>query len=187
MEANLTVLTALAGVSEVDVDGFGTTALGVLDGSTILLARSSLLANAAILHLVVEVEIGIVVNRHIDVSDGETLLLVAAAEGSWLLLATRVGDGLGSEGALRDVVTLAEFLGGAGPVASEVEVVVLAGLVTVAEVAPVVATLLLVGTFVVVVLGSVVVGRLTVPGCSNLLGREAGNQKSNGGLHGELM
>lgn len=175
MEANLAVLATLAGVAEVDIDGLGTTALGVLDCGTLLLARSALLADAAILHLVVEVEVGIVVNGDIDVSNGETLLLLVAAERSRLLLAALVGDGLVSEGALRDVVTLAELLGGALPVTAEVEVVVLAGLVTVVEVRPVVATLLLVGTLVVVVLGGVVVGSLTVPVGGDLLGGQARN------------
>jgi hypothetical protein len=175
VDANLAVVTALAGVAEVDVDGFSTTALGVLDCGTLLLARSALLADAAVLHLVVEVEVGIVVNRDVDVGDGETLLLLVAAEGSRLLLATLVGDGLLSEVALRDVVPLAELLGGALPVTAEVEVVVLAWLVAVVEVGPVVATLLLLGTFVVVVPRGVVVGSLTVPVGSDLLGGQAGD------------
>lgn len=175
MEADLAVVFALAGVAEVDIDALSTTALGVLDGGTLLLARRALLADAAVLHLVVEVKFDIVVDGDIDVSDGETLLPAVAAEGSRLLLAARVGHGQTSKSALGNVVTLANVLGRARPGTTEVEAIILAGLVTVLEVGPVVATLLLVGAFVVVVSGSVEVGSLAVPVCGDLLGSKARN------------
>lgn len=174
METNLAVVTALTGVTQIYINRLSTTTLCVLNGGTLLLAGRALLADAAVLHLVMEVKFGIVVNRDVDVSNGKSILLVFAAEGGRLFLTTLVGDGLGSEGALRDMVTLSKLLGGARPVGAEVEIVVLAGLIAVIEIAPVVSTLLLVGTLVVVVLGSVVVGRLTVPVGSNLLGGKAG-------------
>lgn len=109
MEADLTVLSALATVAKVDINRLSTTALGVLDSGTVLLAGRAMLADGAVLHLVVEVEVDIVVDGDVNMSDGETFLPLVAAESSWLVFAALVGDGLRSKRALGKMVTLVEL------------------------------------------------------------------------------
>lgn len=113
------------------------------------------------------------VDRNVDVSNGEAILLITT-ERSWLFLAAFAGKHLAAKSTLGNVVTPAE-LALAAPAVAKVEVVIFAWLVTVTEIRPVIAALLLVGTLVVVVLRSVVVGSLTVPVSGDVLGSKARN------------
>lgn len=180
--AALLLLLALAAL-EVDLDGLGTTALGVLDGGSALGAGLGLLAGGSVTHLVVELEISIVIDGDIDLLDGETiLLLVVAGDLGGLLLGDGVLHALAVEGTLGHVVALAEAVG-AGPATAELEVSVVEVLLAILEVRPVETLALLVGTLVVVVLGSVVSGSLTVPGGGDLLGSQPRDEEGNGTLH----
>jgi len=167
----------------VNLDGLGTTALGVLDSGSALLAGLGLLAGGSVTHLVVELEVSIVINGDINLLDGETILLLVAGEGSGLLLGDGVLDALAVERALGYMVTFAELVG-ASPSATELEVSVVEVLLAILEVCPVETFVLLVGALVVVVLGSVVTRGLTVPGGgSDLLGSQTRDEEGNGTLH----
>lgn len=193
MEANVAVLLVLTVLAlalttawgEIDLDRLSTTALGVLHSRTLLLARGTLLASRAVRHLVVEVKVGIVLGRDLELGRGETILLALAREGSGLLLAALVVDALAAKSALGEMVTLAVVASLALPAAAEVKVAVVAvaGRVAVVEVVPGVTALLLLGTLVVVVLRRLVVVGVAVPGGCDLLDSQPGDQKSNGCLH----
>lgn len=97
METDLALLVRLVVLGEVDVDRLSTTTLGVLDGGSGGLAGSDLPTLGTILHCVVKLKVNIVLNRDVDVCDGETRLSLITAERSRLLLAYFVLDALGSE------------------------------------------------------------------------------------------
>jgi hypothetical protein len=176
MKTNLAAFLALLVVmAEVDIYGFGTSALGVLDDGALLLAGRDLLAGRSILHTVVEMEVAIELDRHLELVHGEALALVAR-EGCRSFFLHSVLDTLAAEGPLREGITLAEAVG-ARPSSLEGEVVIgveVAG----GQVSPAVATLLLVRALVVGVVGVLEAGSITVPGGSDLLGSQAGDQNS---------
>jgi hypothetical protein len=140
-----------------------------------------LLADGSILHLVVQLELSIELGRDVHVSDGESALVTA--EGSRLVLLDSVLDALVSESPLAQAITLSEGVG-ALPSTRKVEVTVGGNVGTIVEIGPVESTLLLVGTFVLgVVGGSEVV--IEVPRSGNVLGGEPGEHESV--LHGECV
>jgi hypothetical protein len=190
VETNLAFVTALlVVVTKVNIDGLGTTTLSVLDSGTLLLARSDVLANRLVRHLVVELEVTVELDGDLNLGDGETLLPLAAVERSWDVLLDRVLSTPGVEGPLGQVVPLAEAVGTApsfvARASMEVEVAILAEVIAVLQVAPVETTLLLVRAVVVVVLGGVEAAGVTVPGGSHLLGGQPGDKKSSISSHDE--
>lgn len=169
------VLALLAMVAEVDLDGFGAATLGVLDGGTLLLAGRYLLTGGTILHTVVELEVAVEFDGHLQLVHREAGRL-AAGEGRGSSLGDRGLSTLAVEGPLGQGVTLAEAVG-ASPPSTEVEVVIrieTAG----GEIAPAVARLLFVRALVVAVGGVLEDGSIAVPGSSDLLGSQARDQKS---------
>ena len=124
METNFTVISALlVVVAEVNINLYSTAALGVLDSGSVLLARSNVLADRLVRHLVVEFDIAVEFNGNLNLLDTESVLPLLAIEGCWLIFANFVCDTLGVERALGERVTLAELVLTA-PTASEVEVAV---------------------------------------------------------------
>ena len=113
MEADLAVVTALLLMpSKVDIHRLGSTALGVLDESTLLGATLDLLTDGVIRHLVVELKITVELDGDLNLLDGETLLfLVTAIELGWLVLLHLVLDTLGVESALGKGIALTEAVG----------------------------------------------------------------------------
>lgn len=153
-------LGRLGGVDDGDV--LGTTALGVLDGGSGLGAGRAVLAGRAVRHVVVELEVAVELDAHIEVADGELVggagARAAAERGRGLLLLTaRALNDLAAEGAGSEGVTLGE-VASAGP-ALEVESAVAAEGTSV-EITPGEARLLLVVTLVVGVVGAVEGGEL---------------------------
>jgi hypothetical protein len=110
-----------------------------------------LLADRTILHLVVELKLSIELGRDIHVGDGESALL--AAERSRRVLLNSVLDALVSESPLGKAIALSERVG-ALPSVGEVEVTVVGDISAILEIGPVETTLLLVGTLVLAVVGS---------------------------------
>jgi hypothetical protein len=178
MESNFAVLSVLlVVVTQVYLYLSRTTALGVLHDGSFLLARCDLFTDGPVLHLVTELKVGIILDGNLDLLDREAFLLVFAVEGSWLFLLYLVLDALRVEAALGKVVPLAKGLITL-PASLEVEVLV-SGEVTLGDILPVVAFLLFVGALVVVVLWCVEAACMSVPGSSNLLGSEPGQEKSD--------
>jgi hypothetical protein len=168
MEPNLAVIfVSFMALSKVHLDLTSATTLGVLDNGSVLLARSDVLADGVVGHLVMELDISVVLDGDLHLLDGEAFLLALAVEGSRLVLANLVLDALGLEGSLGQVVPLAKAVG-ALPTSLEFEVVITLE-VTLRDILPVVPILLLVGTLIVVVLWSIEVARMTVPSGSHLL------------------
>jgi hypothetical protein len=60
-------------------DRNGTTTLSVLDDGTTSIARDAVLANRAVRHVVVAVNVGVVGGRDMHLGDGELVLLAAAS------------------------------------------------------------------------------------------------------------
>jgi hypothetical protein len=125
-----------------DLDGFGTTALGVLDGLSVLVARGALLASGSVGHPIEDLDVDLLVSGDINVANGEVLVTADFVGG---LLGDLCGNALGVEGTLLNLIALA-LDGTAGP-PLEVEVLVLVEAARV-EVGPVKALLLLWWTFV---------------------------------------
>jgi hypothetical protein len=150
MQTDFAVLPVpLVMVSEIDLDRLGTTTLGVLDDSTVFLARNGLLANRAVLHAVVKFEVGVVFQRYLHFFDGEAVLqLIAAVERSWRFLGDFILDAFAVESSLGQVIPLSKAFR-AGPATAKVEVVIALGR-TLGKIGPVVAALLLVTALVVV-------------------------------------
>jgi hypothetical protein len=115
------------------------------------------------------------------VSDGESALVTA--EGRGLVLLDSVLDALVSESPLAQAITLSEGVG-ALPSTRKVEVAVGGNVGTIVEIGPVESTLLLVGTFVLGVVGSSEVV-IEVPRSGNVLGGEPGKHESV--LHGDCV
>lgn len=183
MEANLAVLSVLlVVVSQVYFYLSRTTALGVLNNRPFLLAGCDLLADGSVLHLVMKLKVGIVLDRNLNLLDREALLLVFAVEDSWLFLLYLVFDALRVEAPLSEVVPLAKGLITL-PAPLEIEVLI-SGEVTLGDILPVVAFLLLVCALVVVVLRGIEAPSVAVPGSTNLLGSEPRQEKGDGSLHG---
>jgi hypothetical protein len=185
METNFAFrLASLVVATKVDVDGFSTSTLRVLDSGSVLLARDWLLfAGRTIVHRVMEIDLDIKFNGHVDCGDTETILPLVTTKRSRLRFAAFVLDGLATKCPLGECVAFADWVG-AFPVFRKVEVTILKVGVAVLEIGPVESTLLLVATLVVRVLWRL--ERLTrdTPGSSYLLGGNA-RQNSISGLHGE--
>ena len=136
METNFAVVSALlVVVAEVNINLYSTTALGVLNNGSILLARSNVFAGRLVRHLVVEFDIAVEFNGNLNLLDTESILPLFAIEGCWLIFANFVCDTLGAERTLGERVTLAELVLTA-PTASEVEVAV-SSEATFREIAPI--------------------------------------------------
>jgi hypothetical protein len=185
MKANLALgLRTLEATAKVDVDCLSTTALRVLNGRTVLLARHGLLfAQRAIVHCVVEVDLNVKLNGNVDSCDTETILPLVAAKCSWLLLAALVRDGLVAKSSLREHVALADRVG-AFPVLGEIEVAVLEVGVAILEVRPVETALLLVAALVVCVLWRTEWLARQVP-CSGRLLSDETREECVGSLHSD--
>jgi hypothetical protein len=181
VETDLALLVGLVVLRKVDVDGLRTTTLSVLDSGSRRAARSNLLALGSILHGVVELEVYVELDGHIDVRNREAGLPLVTAERSRLLLADRVLDALAAECALRDEVALAERVG-ALPAAREVKVAIVKVRVAILEVRPVEPRLLLVATLVVVVVGRVERAAEHVP-CGSGMADKASGEDSLSELH----
>lgn len=146
-------------------------------------AAGVLLALGAVGHVVVHLQVGVKLDRDIDVGDGETRCTLIARERSGLILADSVLDHLRSKCTASEVVTLAKRVG-AAPAAGEVKVAIFEVLVAGLEIGPVETTLLLIAALVVVVLWGIKerTGE-EIPGCSSLLGSKASDDKRICGLH----
>jgi hypothetical protein len=123
VETDFALLVGLVVFGKVDVDSLRATALGVLDGGPGRAARSNLLALGPIFHSVVELEVYVELDGHIDVGDREARLPLVTAERSRLVLADLVFDALAAECALADEIALAKRVG-ALPARGKVEVAV---------------------------------------------------------------
>jgi hypothetical protein len=102
METNLARrLVTLVTATKVDINGLCTTTLRVLDSRAVLLARHVLLlALRAVVHCVVEVDLDVKLDGHVDSSDTETARPLVTAKAGWLLLGALVQDSLGTKGTL---------------------------------------------------------------------------------------
>lgn len=132
-----------------------------------------------------KINLAVELDRDVDGGDTETVLPLVAAERRRLVLGALVGDGLVAKRALGQGITLAKGVA-ALPVLGEIKVAVLEVAVTVLEIAPVEATLLLVAALVVGVLGRGEGLSSEAPGCSHSVGGEA-SQKRVSSLHIESM
>lgn len=78
-----TDITTTAGtLRKLERDLLSTTALAVLDYGSARLARSSVLASSSVLHLVVELDIGVLGHRDLVLIDGEVLIRTTGQAGS---------------------------------------------------------------------------------------------------------
>lgn len=140
-----------------------------------------MLAQRAISHGVVKVNLAVKLDRDVNGGDTEPVLPLVAAKRSRLVLGTFVDDGLVAKGALGERITLAEGVA-ALPVLGEVKVAVLEVAVSVLEIAPVEAALLLVAALIVGVLRRAEGLSCEAPGGSYSVGGNAG-QECVSGLH----
>jgi hypothetical protein len=93
MESDLAILTALlVMVPKVDVHFTCTTTLGVLHNCSFFLARSDLLADGVVGHLIVKLKVTVELDRHLDLTNGEAFLFGAAVERSGSLSGDLVLD-----------------------------------------------------------------------------------------------
>jgi hypothetical protein len=182
VETNLAaVLGALVVATKIHIHVLRATALGVLQRGTACGARGMLLADGAISHLVVQFKLGVEFGGQVHVGNGE--IAVFAAERSGLVLADVVLDDLAAEMPLALQIALTKGVG-AAPSLGEVEISVVFNLVTVLEVAPVEATLLLIVALILAEVGRLeVLVEIPVGGC--LLGSKARKHKGVCCLHSE--
>lgn len=154
-DSDTTVLLGLVGLGRVNNGNtLGTTALGVLDRGTALLARRTLTASRSVRHAVVELKVTVELGRHVEGVQRELVLGVEAGAVTLVARGTTV-DHL-ARGTAVEVATAGEGLVLLALPALEVEVVIAAELARV-EVTPVEPTSLL-GLALVVSVGGALEG-----------------------------
>jgi hypothetical protein len=167
----------LSMVWNMESNGLGATALAVFDCGTPARAGRAMLANGAVSHGVVELDIGLNVHCDLELVDGEKV--GALAGDAWTAartLADWASNALLLEAARVQLSALAERVL-AFP-AGEAEAAIRREARTGAQRVPVEATALLVGALVVVVARSIVGLGMHIPGRSGLLrGQSADNKR----------
>jgi hypothetical protein len=98
----------LAVIGELEGNRVRTTTLSVLDGGPALGAFRSLLASGAVLHAIVEFDLGVNGNRHIEMINGEAPLGARYVRAAALVLANGTLNALWLECAFGQTITFAE-------------------------------------------------------------------------------
>jgi len=166
-------------------DGSSTTALLVGNDSTSGWAMNSLLADAAVWHVVVALEVSVKVRRQVELANGEARLVGTASDGRTLASRDLTSDAVTDE-ALVDWGALGVGAGLASEAREDVASVSWNG-VAWDQVTKVVTAALLRRALVVAVGWRRELEGIKVPGSNGLLSSKAGHKGSGGSeTHGEL-
>jgi hypothetical protein len=111
VKTNFTILPIrLIMVAEINLNRLSTTALRVLHRGAIFLAGRDVLADGLVGHLVVELEVAVKLDGHLNLLHTEAILALGTIEGSWRVLADFVGNAFGVKRALGERVPFVKLV-----------------------------------------------------------------------------